>query len=93
MNLNKFSLDNFKIKINSVTTPLPGSIPYRNKYRLCVKQKFEGLNIIEFCLKALPRSTKNSWFQKLKNNELYLDGKVVNGTEIVKGGHIIELML
>ncbi|MGY6649850.1 RluA family pseudouridine synthase [Wenyingzhuangia sp. IMCC45574] len=81
---------NFKTSIKSVCSPLPGSIPYATKYRLPVKKKYEGYTVIDFFLEVVPRSTKDLWLNKIKNETLLINGKPAKENDILKGGYITE---
>ena len=78
----------FQEKINDVTNPLPGSIPKSITYRLSVKKRFDGLNIIDFFLSAVPRSSKEIWLDKIANNNLKINGVNVSANYKVKAGEV-----
>lgn len=80
----------FKEQILRITQPLPGSTPYSTHYKLPVKQKYEGYNIIEFFLHVVPRSSKELWLQKIKNKTLLINGKPASQNSILKAGYITE---
>lgn len=84
------SFTNFKDTIKTACSPLPGSIPYATKYKLPVKKKFEGYNIIDFFLEVVPRSTKETWLTKIENKSLLINGKPATKDVILKGGYITE---
>ena len=65
MNQNQFNK-----AIEDVTNPLPGSVPKAITYRLAVKKKYEGLSIVDFFSKAVPRSTPDIWIDKVKSGNL-----------------------
>jgi 23S rRNA pseudouridine1911/1915/1917 synthase len=72
--------------IKEVANPLPGSVPKAITYKLAVKKKFEGLSIIEFFSKAVPRSTPAIWIDKVNTGNLTVNGKKVTVNYKVKGG-------
>ena len=76
----------FHKAILSVTSTLPGSTPESVSYRLTVKKKFEGLSIIDFFSKAVPRSTPELWIKKVDNGNLTVNGQVITTDYIVKAG-------
>ncbi len=78
----------FKIAINKVTSPLPGDYPTPITYKLSVKKRFEGLNIVDFFLEAVPRSTAQIWEEKIKHNNLKINTKIITKNHIVKAGDI-----
>jgi len=80
----------FNRRIKQVTQPLPGSIPKPTHYRLPVKKKYEGYNIIDFFLEVVPRATKESWLEKIKNQSLLINKKPANKNSILKAGYITE---
>ncbi len=85
-----FTPENFKQQIAEATTPLPGSIPMPTHYRLPVKKKYEGYNIIDFFLEIVPRSTKPIWLDKIKHQTLLINGKPALATSTLKAGYITE---
>lgn len=78
----------FKNLILKASTPLPGSIPERVTYKLSVKKKYEGLSIIEFFSKAVPRSTPEIWIDKITSNSLTVNGKDIEVDYRVKAGDL-----
>ena len=79
----------FKKHITAATNPLPGSIPSRITYKLSVKKKFEGMRLIDFLLKAVPRSTSQIWLEKIAENNLKINGVTAKPDQQVKAGEII----
>jgi RluA family pseudouridine synthase len=84
------SKTSFQKQIKAVTEPLPGSIAYPTTYKLSVKKKFEGFNIIDFFLTIVPRSNKEIWHTKIKNQSLLINGKPANLLSTLKGGDITQ---
>lgn len=80
----------FNRKIKEVTQPLPGSIPKPTHYRLPVKRKYEGYNIIDFFLEVVPRSTKDTWLDKIKKQNLLINKKPATLESVLKAGYITE---
>jgi RluA family pseudouridine synthase len=78
----------FLSALTAVINPLPGSIPKAVTYKLAVKRKFEGLSIIEFFSKAVPRSTPDIWIDKVNSGNLKVNGKVITVGYKVKGGDV-----
>ena len=87
---NVISTSYFNQQIKAVTEPLPGSIAYPTQYKLPVKKKYEGLNIIDFFLELVPRSDKEIWLTKIKNQTLLINGKPATENTIIKGGDITQ---
>ncbi len=83
-------MTDFQQAIYNVTTPLRGSIPQPIVYRLSVKQKFDGLTIIEFYCQAIPRFDKDHWIDKVKNGNMTVNGKTVTVDYCVKTGEITQ---
>lgn len=80
----------FNKRILDATSPLPGSFPKPTHYRLPVKKKFEGYSVIDFFSEVVPRSTKDIWIDKIKNQTLLINGKPATETSILKAGYITE---
>ena len=80
----------FNQEIERVTQPLPGSLAAPTHYRLPVKKKYEGYNIIDFFLEVVPRSTRTLWEQKIVKQQLLINGKPAQKTSTLKGGYITE---
>jgi 23S rRNA pseudouridine1911/1915/1917 synthase len=81
MNQNQFNK-----AIEDVTNPLPGSVPKAITYRLAVKKKYEGLSIVDFFSKAVPRSTPDIWIDKVKSGNLTVNDKPITLGYKVQGG-------
>lgn len=80
----------FKNNIEQACTPLPGSIPAPTFYRLPVKQKYNGYNIIDFFLEVVPRSNREIWIDKITKESLFIDGKPAKLDSILTPGQITE---
>ncbi|MGB0886503.1 MAG: RluA family pseudouridine synthase [Vicingaceae bacterium] len=78
----------FSNSIKKVTSPLPGSTPKAITYKLAVKKKYEGLNIIAFFNIAVPRSTPTIWIDKVNDGNLKVNGKNITTAYLVKGGDV-----
>ncbi len=76
----------FDNSINNVIKPLPGSFAKPITYRLAVKKKFEGLSIVDFFSKAVPRSTPDIWIDKVNSGNLTVNEKIITVNYKVKGG-------
>lgn len=83
-------MDNIEFNkiIKNATTPLPGSIPGRITYKLSVKKRFEGMSLIEFFLKAVPRSNEQIWLDKIADNNLKINGVNVGPDYKVQAGEL-----
>lgn len=76
----------FRKNIAQVCTPLPGSVPAPTFYRLPVKQKYDGYNIIDFFLEIVPRSTPDIWTDKINKQSLFVNGKPAQlDTKLIAG--------
>lgn len=80
----------FKDQIQKATTPLPGSIPYKTHYRLPVKKKYEGMNVVDFFLELIPRSDEKLWLDKIEQKTLLINGKPALENSLLKAGYITE---
>ncbi len=78
----------FKKDIQKLAENLPGSTPESVTYRLAVKKKFEGLSIVEFFSKAVPRSTPDIWIEKVTTGDLTVNDQKVGVDYKVSGGDI-----
>jgi RluA family pseudouridine synthase len=76
----------FKKAIQKATSPLPGSIPKPIVYRLSVKQKFNGLTIIEFYSQAIPSIAKEQWIEKVETGNMKVNDQTVSLAYKVKTG-------
>ncbi|MDG1476612.1 MAG: RluA family pseudouridine synthase, partial [Vicingaceae bacterium] len=83
-------MDNIEFNkiIKNATTPLPGSIPGRITYKLSVKKRFDGMSLIDFFLKAVPRSNEKIWLDKIAENNLKINGVSVKSDYKVKAGEV-----
>lgn len=84
------SLSEFTKAIKDSTTPLPGSTPQSIVYKLTVKKRYEGLNIVDFFLRAVPRSNKATWIEKIEKNNLTVNAKPITKDYIVNAGDLTQ---
>ncbi len=80
----------FADAIGKVTRSLPGSIAAPIVYRLPVKKKYEGYNIVDYFVKVVPKVDKSVWINKIVKRSLLLNGIPATLDSIVKGGNITE---
>jgi len=80
--------ESFNKRILDITSPLPGSTLMSTHYKLPVKKKYEGLDIISFFLKIVPRSSEEIWLEKIANQTLLINNKPADKNTVVKGGDI-----
>lgn len=80
--------EQFKLALAKVTTPLPGSIPAPTPYKLAVKEKYNGFNILDFFAITVPMVPKEKWIEKIENNNLFVDNKPAKISSKVYGGNI-----
>ena len=78
----------FKSTILQKNTPLPGSTPESFTYKLTVKKKYEGLFIVDFFCLMIPQSIGKKWKEKIKNNNLRVNGSAIDINYIVKAGDV-----
>ncbi len=76
----------FKESIKKATNPLKGCIPSIKTYKLSVKQRYNGLSILDFYCKAMPHISKEIWKEKIESGILTIEGKPVKIDRIVKTG-------
>lgn len=80
----------FQQAISKVTTPLPGSVPKPIVYRLSVKQKYNGLNIIDFYCQAIPSVPRSQWVEKVVTGNMTVDDQTVAVDFVVKTGQVTQ---
>lgn len=80
--------EKFDQAIREVCDPLPGSFLETSTYKLTVKKRFEGLTVVDFFLKAVPRSTAQIWIDKINVGNLKVNDKTVSPNYQVKAGEI-----
>ncbi|MCB0401801.1 MAG: RluA family pseudouridine synthase [Flavobacteriales bacterium] len=78
----------FQQAIRSVSFPIPGSNLERVEYKLSVKKKYEGLNIIDFFCYAVPRSTPEHWREKVVTGNLKVNNHPVSPDYTVSAGDL-----
>ena len=72
--------------IKKATNPLKGSFHSVKTYKLSVKQRYNGLSILDFYCKAMPHISEEIWKEKIKSGILTVEGKHVKIDRIVKTG-------
>jgi len=82
--------DDFKRKIDSISTPLPGDISKEVFYKLPVKQKFEGKTILEFYSENQPQFPENYWLKKIISGNLTVNNLKIEPDFILKAGQITQ---
>ncbi len=80
----------FAAYINKATSPLKGSIPTVKTYKLSVKERYNGISILDFYCKAMPHISKEIWKEKIESGILTVNGKSVTTDQIVKVGEITQ---
>tara|TARA_B100000809_G_C15064230_1_gene503558 strand:- start:206 stop:1183 length:978 start_codon:yes stop_codon:yes gene_type:complete len=80
------TIEKFHQAIHQTTSPLPGSIPQPIIYTLSVKQKFDGLTIIDFYCQAIPSIPKEQWIEKVETGNMTVNGETITLDYIVKTG-------
>ncbi len=80
----------FTNALKKVIAPLPGSTPRAVVYKLTVKQKFEGISIVDFFLAAVPRSEAQLWKDKVNSGNLTVNSKTVSESYLVKAGDVTQ---
>lgn len=82
--------EEFQKSISKVTNPLPGSTPQSVNYKLTVKKKYEGLNIVDFYLKNVHRTTPEIWLNKINAGNLKVNSNIIDQDYSVVAGDITE---
>lgn len=80
--------EQFKLALAKVCNPLPGSFPAPTPYKLAVKKKYNGFNILDFFAVTVPMVAKEKWIEKIENNNLFIDNKPAKISSKVYGGNI-----
>jgi 23S rRNA pseudouridine1911/1915/1917 synthase len=80
----------FNKSIASVSNPLPGSTPESVTYKLTVKQRYNGMSILDFFCNAVPRSDRSVWINKINTENLTVNGKSITEDYVVKAGDITQ---
>ncbi len=81
---------NFETNIQTLTTPLPGSIPKTIYYKLSVKLKNEGLTLLELYSNSFPKVDKHVWINKIEQGLLTVNGQKCESNLILKAGWLTE---
>ena len=82
--------EEFTNKINSVCTPLPGSIPYYHDYIFSVKKKYNNKTLIEFLDGSVPMISHENWLSKIKSGNLKVNNKPATPNMRVVSGYQIS---
>ncbi len=80
----------FDKNIQEATNPLPGAVPCSIQYKLAVKQKYEGLTVLDFYNQAIPSVAREIWLEKILSGNLTVNSKSITPETIVKAGWITE---
>jgi len=72
--------------IKRATVSLPGSIPTVKTYKLSVKERYNGLTILDFYCNAMPNIEWKIWKEKIESGNLTVDGESTKIDKIVKTG-------
>ena len=67
----------FEQTVHKTTHPLPGSVPKKIIYTLSVKQKFDGLSIVDFYCLAIPSIPKEKWINKVETGNMTVNDKTI----------------
>jgi 23S rRNA pseudouridine1911/1915/1917 synthase len=84
------SLKDFNLKIKSVTTPLPGSIPYTSNYKLSVKLIDDGKTLLELYQSKFPHIDQEIWLNKIEKGTLTVNGNKSTADQILIAGWMTE---
>ncbi|MCK5834242.1 MAG: hypothetical protein KAG98_00745, partial [Lentisphaeria bacterium] len=76
----------FQQKIQAVTSPLPGEIPYTYIRKFSVKGKYDKYTLIDFLTAFLPHLPKQDWLNDLEAGRMTIDGVVPSPDRIVRAG-------
>ena len=76
----------FHQKIQAVTSPLPGEVPYTYIRKFSVKGKFDNYSLIDFLTSFLPHLPKQDWLNDLEAGRMTIDGVVPSPNRVVRAG-------
>jgi len=77
----------FNKKLKAVTTPLPGSIPYRNIYTFSIKMKHDGWTLIDYLTDILSLIPREKWLEKINSGNLKVSNKAATPEMIMVSGY------
>jgi len=77
-------------KLQAVTTPLPGSIPYDNIRPIHIHSRGEGMLLIDFLLESYPFVDPDAWQQRFDDGLIRLKEQPVDPEQIVRAGERYE---
>jgi UPF0176 protein len=66
-----------RAKLQAVTTPLPGSVPYDNVRPLTVPATCDGFTLMRFLTHILPHTSREMWLSQWQKNALVDDHRQV----------------
>ncbi len=73
-------------KLQQVTNPLPGGVPYDNIRPMSVPLRLSGKPILEFLTALHPHVTREEWQTELQANRIVQSGQPVAESKIVQAG-------
>jgi len=80
----------FQKIIKDKTSSLPGNEPFPVHYKMYVKEKFDGLLILEYLTKAIPSVSIEKWTEKIESGNLKINGNSVALDFRVKSSWLVE---
>ncbi|QDT30847.1 sulfurtransferase [Thalassoglobus polymorphus] len=74
-------------KLQEVTNPLPGSVPYENALPLNVPAQFDQSTLLEFLTGRFPQFSQEHWQLECDQNRIQREGKAIPSDQIVRAGN------
>lgn len=66
--------------------PLPGAGPYSSHRRMRVRERFDGMTLVDFLLAFHPPTEKRRWIEWITAGDICIDSQVVDVGRIVCAG-------
>ncbi|MCA9000263.1 MAG: pseudouridine synthase, partial [Planctomycetaceae bacterium] len=79
-------LRNRRRKLDRITSPLPGSIPYNNVRPLNVAQRFDGFTLLDYLRNAHPHLGEGYWERECDEGRIHQKYRPVRGDKPVRAG-------
>ena len=83
----------FNQRIQQVTSPLQGSVPYSFTFLKSVKLKDEGKTILDFYADAFPHKNRLEWKNRIDLGKITVNNTVVSSDKILKKSWITKHQL
>jgi UPF0176 protein len=83
------ALEQRNTRIAAVIDPLPGSLPYENRRRVGVAERFAGLSLKEFLRRRYPGHDDAYWQTLLDEKRLLYRDNPARGDEVLQAGELL----